>query len=152
MSYSNNQLVNKTSVTTASSSDKMWLNIGQTIRQITIANFASTFSSLFSSAAKRLKIRTVTANAAVTSSDNVVLGNTNGGGFSITLDSAASMYDSDDTDTAQVTIRQINHNGNTLTVLPSSGNTIDGSTSYELTNNSGATFVSDGTNIWSINV
>jgi hypothetical protein len=152
MSYSDNQLVNKTTVTTATSAAKLWLNISGTIRQITVANFASTFSSLFSSTAKRLKIRTVDANAAVTSSDNILLGDTNGSGFSITLDTAANMYSSENTDTQQVTIRQINHNGNTLTILPSGGGLIDGSASYALTSDAGAAFVSDGVNIRSINV
>lgn len=150
MSHSNNKLVNKTTVTTAVSSNNLWLNISGTIRQISIANFASTFSSLFSSAAKRLKIRTVTANAAASSTDNVILGNTTGGGFSVTLDTAASMYSAADTDTAQVTVRQTNHNSNTLTVFPGAGSLINGSVSYALTNDASAGFISDGVDIWTI--
>lgn len=151
MSFSDNKLVNKTTVLTAASSDKMWLNIGGAIRQMTIANFASTFSSLFGSVAKRLKIRTEISNTAATSSDNVILGNTNAGGFNVNLDTAAAMYSAANTDTAQVTVRQINHNSNTLTVLPGSGSLINGSSSYALTSNSGATFISDGVDIWTIN-
>lgn len=151
MSFANNDLTNATKVTTADSSDFIWLNILGSIRQITVSNFASTFSSLFSSAAKRLQIRTETANTVATSSDNVILGNTNGGGFSVTLDTAANMYTASDTSTAQVTVRQINHSSNTLTVFPGAGSLIDGSASYALTNDTSATFISDGTNIWSIN-
>lgn len=150
MSFADNKLVNATNVTTVASSDRLWANVGGSIRQILVSNFASSITSLVSSGAKRLKIRTETANTAALSTDNVILGDTSGGGFSVTLDTAANMYVAADTDTASITVKQISHTSNTLTVLPGSGNTIDGASSVTLTNDSSATFVSDGSNIHTI--
>ena len=150
MSASDNNFVNKTTVTTAASTSKLWLNVGGSIRQITVANFFTAFASLVTSAAKRFKIRTITSNSAATSSDDIVVVNTIGGDVSYTLDTAANMYSSANGDTGKITVRQINHNGNSAFVYPSGGNTIDNSASYELTANSSASFISDGTNIYSI--
>lgn len=152
MSASDNNFVNKTLVTTATSAAKLWLNIGGSIRQITVANFFTAFASLIASAAKRYKIRTITSNSAATDSDDIVLVNTTGGDVSYTLDTAANMYSSANGDTAKITVRQINHNSNSVFVYPSGGNTIDGSASYELTGNSSASFISDGANIYTVDV
>lgn len=151
MSASDNNFVNKTKVTTATSASELWLNIGGSIRRITIANFFTAFASLVATAsANRYKIRTITSNSAASGSDDIVLVNTTGGDVSYTLDTAANMYSAETGDTAKITVRQINHNSNSAFVYPSGGNTIDGSASYELTANSSATFISDGTNIYSV--
>jgi hypothetical protein len=150
MSASDNNFVNKTTVTTATSASKLWLNIDGSIRQLTIANFFTAFASLVTAAAKRYKIRTITSAEAATSSDDIVLVNTTGGDVNFTLDTAANMYSSANGDTAKITVRQINHNSNSVFVYPSGGNTINGSASYELTNDSSASFISDGTNIRTI--
>lgn len=149
MSASDNKFINKTLVTTATSAADLWLNVGGAIRRITVANFATAFASLFGSVAKRQKIRTITANASATTTDNVILMDTSGGNVDLTLPSAADMYSSGDTDTVLITAQQINHTSNTATVYPATGNTIDGAASYALTSDSGASFVSDGSNIWS---
>jgi hypothetical protein len=150
MSASDNNFINKTLVTTATSAAKLWLNIGGSIRQITVANFFTAFASLVTAAAKRYKIRTITSNSSDSGSDDIVLVNTTGGNVNYTLDTAANMYSVANTDTAKITVRQINHNSNSAFVYPSGGNTIDGSASYELTANSSASFISDGTNIYSV--
>lgn len=150
MSASDNNFVDKTTVTTATSSSKLWLNVGGSIRQLTVANFFTAFASLVTTAAKRYKIRTITSNSAATSSDDIVLVNTNGGDVSYTLDTAANMYSSENSDTGKITVRQINHNSNSAFIYPSGGDTIDGSVSYELTGNSSVSFISDGTSIYSV--
>ncbi len=67
--------------------------------------------------------------------------NVSGGGFTVTLPTAASLAG------AGIAVKKTTSSGNTLTIACTGGETIDGSATYTITSNlGGASFISDGTN------
>lgn len=152
MSYSDNQLANATRVTTASASDSMWLNIGGSIRQILLSNFATVFGTLVAATAKRQNVRTIAANSSATTSDDIIQASTSGGDVTVNLLTAAQMHDSETGSSLVQTFRQTNHSSNSLFLLPPSGTTLNGSSSaHEIVNNAAVAIYSDGSALYTIN-
>lgn len=86
---------------------------------------------------------TTTTAYNVTTANDVVIGNTQGGAFSITLPTAVGS-------TKPYTIKRIGTGNNNLTIATTSSQTIDGSTTIDLiVTNTSVTLTSDGSN-WRI--
>ena len=94
--------------------------------------------------ATALSVVTKSANYTATGADDVILCNAAGGGFTITLPSAASMTSR----TRPLIIKKIDTTDNVVTIDGNAGETVDGLTTYGLgVQYQGAELVSDGLNV-----
>ncbi len=119
--------------------------------RITKANLASSLSTNLSG---DLKIRSVSAAADFIAGDAVILADTSGGGFSVTLGNPSSFYDSTNGVSKVIHLVQSVSGGNTLTLNRFSAENIyvngAAATSVAITGGSSATLVTDGTDYFVI--
>lgn len=91
-----------------------------------------------SGVAIKTPIKSVSANYTATANDGTILVDCSGGSVTITLPSAAALYDSTNAATKTLNVKRIDTTtANTLTITATTGQTIDGSLTTTIPLNSG---------------
>lgn len=109
---------------------------------VTIASDGAAFTAILGSQSWSLKVKT---SAYTAIANDFVLCSTAGGGFNVILPLSASNSGS------SVIVKKTSSDANTLTILPTGADTIDGNPNAQITTSKGsATFVADGVTTWEI--
>ncbi len=143
--------------TTLDSGDYILLNTGSGQRRIVTSKFFTALESegFQKDQSRGVNITEKTAAYTATTSDDIVLADVSGGAVTITLPSAASMYNSTTLRTKLITIKvSTPHATNVLTVDANGAETIDGAANIAYTANTyeSRTFFSDGTEIYTLDL
>jgi hypothetical protein len=146
------------------SSDKVRILDGDTSRNITLQEFSEsqqsvleglgfvTTSSTPSNFTQTRNIVTKTNDYTITDSESVVLCDTSGDVITITLPTAASIWDADNSSSQQFTVKRITGDSNSVIISPPGAELIDGSATYTLAGPSltTVTFLTDGNNWYTV--
>lgn len=129
-------------------SDLVRVLIGGVPAKISLTNLATELDTILAASASTSVVRSVTANAALTSADNTLLVDSTSGNLAVTMPQPSTVFDSSTNVSSRFTISQKVHNSNTVTISPfASESMYDGAAQSSIVLSSGAavSLETDGT-------